>query len=120
MAFSAIRVVIPGKAAVSPAGSEISVPAYRLPAPGNPVRVLSSLPDPGHRVTRVRTVPVITHIKPDTISPTHHTNPYFGRSIAVRRADNGAICMTNCSERPGTAGIIAGPFQFVGDLLKTA
>ena len=119
MAFSAIRVVIPGKAAVSLAGPGISVPAHRAPAPGDLVRVLSPLLDSVRRVTRARTVPVITHIEPRAISPTHHTHLRLGASIAAsRRVMLQFACILQHEVRP--AAVIPGPSQFTYDLHKTA
>jgi len=78
-------------------GAERTVQPARAPRPAHPACVLSPLLGPVHRVTRARTVPAITHIKPGAVSPTRHTQLLSGRGIAARQAGNAAICTTNCS-----------------------
>ena len=114
MAFSAIRVVIPGKAAVSPAGSEISVPAYRAPGPGNPVRVLSRLPDPGYPMRVLSSLPgprAPGHASPHRTghhlhySRSRQPHPphqlHSGHGITPHQTGNSAICTAKSRVEPG-------------------
>jgi hypothetical protein len=72
-----------------------------------------TLSRPGHWVTRVRTVPAITHIIPGTVSPTRHTQLHSGHGIPTARRGNSAICTAKSSVAPRLAGIIPAAFQFI-------